>query len=125
MQERTPAQLYALIIGSVLVLAGIIGFFYSAAFGSPGDTKAVLGILDVNGWHNVVHILSGVAGLALMGTAAGARAYALGLAVVYTIVAIWGFILGDGQAILGFLPQNKKDNFQVMVVKVAAEWHYA
>src|SRR3954452_8399774 len=125
MQERTPAQLYALIIGSVLVLAGIIGFFYSAAFGSPGDTKAVLGILDVNGWHNVVHILSGVAGLALMGTAAGARAYALGLAVVYTIVAIWGFILGDGQAILGFVPVNTEDNFLHALIAVAGYAAYA
>ena len=125
MQERTPAQLYALIIGAVLVLAGIVGFFYSAAFGSPGHTDAVLGILDVNGWHNVVHILSGVAGLALMGTAAGARAYALGLAVIYTIVAIWGFILGDHQSILGFLPVNTEDNFLHALIAVAGYAAYA
>src|SRR3954449_2130915 len=119
MADRTPAQLYALVFGVVLVLAGIIGFFYSAAFGSPGDTSAVLGILDVNGWHNVVHILSGVAGLALMGTAAGARTYAIGLAVVYTLVAIWGFAIGDGESILGFLPVNTEDNVLHALIAVA------
>ena len=110
MEGRTPAQVYALVIGAVLVLAGIIGFFYSSAFGSPGKVDGVLGILDVNGWHNVVHILSGVAGLALMSTARGARAYALGLAVVYTIVAIWGFAIGDGHSILSIVPINTADN---------------
>ena len=69
MEERSPAQVYALVIGLTLVVAGIVGFFYSASFSTGDGTErdAVLGILDVNGWHNVVHILSGVAGLALMG----------------------------------------------------------
>jgi hypothetical protein len=110
MQGRTPAQLFALVIGGVLVVVGIVGFFYSTAFGSPGETDAVFGVFDVNGWHNVVHILSGAAGLALFANAAGARLYAIGLAVVYTVVTVWGFILGDGEAILGFLPINTEDN---------------
>jgi Domain of unknown function (DUF4383) len=125
MADRTPAQVYALVFGAVLLLAGIIGFFYSSAFGSPGDTDAVLGILDVNGWHNVVHILSGVAGLALMGTAANARLYAIGLAVVYTIVAIWGFIIGDGASILGFIPVNTEDNVLHALIAVAGYAAYA
>jgi uncharacterized protein DUF4383 len=119
MSGRTPAQLYALLVGGTLVIAGIIGFFYSSAFGSPGNVDSVLGILDVNGWHNVVHILSGVAGLALMGTAAGARTYAIGLAVVYTIVAIWGFAIGDGESILGFIPVNTEDNVLHALIALA------
>src|SRR3954467_646534 len=125
MADKTPAQIYALIFGAVLLLAGIIGFFYSAAFGSPGDTDAVLGILDVNGWHNVVHILSGAAGLALMGTAAGARTYAIGLALVYTVVAIWGFAIGDGESILGFLPVNTEDNVLHALIAIAGYGAYA
>jgi hypothetical protein len=125
MADRTPAQVYALVIGAVLVLAGIIGFFYSAAFGSPGHTDAVLGILDVNGWHNVVHILSGAAGLALMGTAARARTYAIGLAVVYTVVAIWGFAIGDHHSILGFLPVNTEDNVLHALIALAGYAAYA
>src|SRR4051794_17778241 len=95
MQNRSPAQLYALIFGVTLVAAGIIGFFYSSAFGSPGKVDGVLGILDVNGWHNVVHIVPGALGLAAMGSSLYARQYAFGLGAVYIVVAIWGFIVGD------------------------------
>src|SRR3954451_11889927 len=98
---RSPAQTWAKLIGATLVVAGIVGFFYSSAFGSPGKVDGVLGVLDVNGWHNVVHLASGAAGLALMGSAAKARLYAIGPAVVYTVVAIWGFFLGNHEAILG------------------------
>jgi hypothetical protein len=38
-RTRTPAQLYAIVIGVVLILAGVIGFFYSAAFGTPGKVS--------------------------------------------------------------------------------------
>jgi uncharacterized protein DUF4383 len=79
MQNTGPARLYALVFGSVLVVAGIIGFFYSSAFGDPGEVDAVLGILDVNGWHNVVHILTGALGLAAFASGANAaRTYAFG-----------------------------------------------
>jgi hypothetical protein len=125
MANRTPAQIYALVIGAVLVVAGIIGFFYSAAFGSPGDTDAVLGILDVNGWHNVVHIASGAVGLALAGSIPRARLYAIGLAVVYTVVAIWGFAIGDGESILGFIPINTEDNVLHALIAAAGFAAYA
>jgi uncharacterized protein DUF4383 len=125
MEGRTPAQVFALVIGAVLVVAGIIGFFYSSAFGSPGKVDGVFGILDVNGWHNVVHILSGVAGLALMGTARGARTYAIGLALVYTVVTIWGFAIGDGSSILGFLPVNTEDNVLHALIAIAGYAAYA
>jgi hypothetical protein len=125
MADRTPAQVYALLIGAVLVVAGIIGFFYSSAFGSPGNTDAVFGILNVNGWHNLVHIASGAVGLALAGTAVRARAYALGLAVVYTVVAIWGFIIGDGDAILSIVPVNTEDNVLHALIALAGYAAYA
>jgi hypothetical protein len=109
--DRSPAMLYAGIVGAVLVVAGIIGFFYEAEFSSDGARDAVFGILDVNGWHNVVHIATGALGL--LAYAAGgyaARQYALGLGVVYLIVAVWGFIEGDGGAILSIIPVNTEDN---------------
>jgi Domain of unknown function (DUF4383) len=110
--DQTPAKLYAGVVGATLVIAGIIGFFYSSDFGSPGDVDGVFGILDVNGWHNVVHILTGLLGLlAFTAGAYAVRQYALGLGVVYIVVAIWGFIVGDGDSILGFLPVNTEDNF--------------
>jgi hypothetical protein len=108
---ENPARLYAGLVGATLVVAGIIGFFYSASFGSPGDVDAVFGILDVNAWHNLVHIGTGVLGLVAFGAGAYAsRSYALALGAVYVVVALWGFIIGDGESILGFIPINTEDN---------------
>ena len=108
MEASSPAKLYATVVGAVLTIAGIIGFFYSSSFGSPGDVDAVFGILDVNGWHNVVHLATGLLGLAAAGYAA--RQYALGLGLVYVVVAIWGFVIGSGDNILGIVPVNTEDN---------------
>jgi uncharacterized protein (UPF0333 family) len=84
MRNRTAASLYALVFGIVLLVAGIAGFFYSSDFDDPGEVDAVLGILDVNGWHNVVHIATGALGLAAFSAGANAaRTYALGLGAVY------------------------------------------
>lgn len=105
----SPARLYATLVGGTLLVVGIIGFFYSASFGDPGTVDSVLGIFAVNGWHNIVHILTGALGLLVAGYAA--REYALGLGVVYTLIAIWGFIIGDNESILGFIPVNTEDNF--------------
>src|SRR5436305_11470910 len=110
--RRSPAQLYALIFGAALTIAGIIGFFYNSDFTSDKSVRdAVFGILDVNGWHNVVHIATGVLGLATAASYASARGYALGLGVVYIVVAIWGFIIGDGDSILSIIPVITADNF--------------
>jgi uncharacterized protein DUF4383 len=108
--RRSPAQNYALVIGASLTLAGIAGFFYSSSFGEPGHTDAVLGILDVNGWHNLVHLLTGLLGLATARYYNAARRYAIGAGVVYALVAIWGLVIGDGESILGIVPVNSEDN---------------
>src|SRR5215218_8488977 len=113
MQNLSPARLYALVFGAVLVVAGIIGFFYESEFTDDESVRdAVFGILDVNGWHNVVHIATGALGLlAFAAGAYAARTYALGLGAVYIVVAIWGFIVGDGDSILSIVPVNTEDNF--------------
>jgi hypothetical protein len=117
---RSPAQLYALIFGAVLTVAGIIGFFYNSDFTSDKSVRdAVFGILDVNGWHNVVHILTGILGLAFASSYASARSYALGLGMIYIIVAIWGFIIGSGDSILSIIPVNTEDNFLHLLIGVA------
>ena len=117
---RSPAQLYALIFGAVLTVAGIIGFFYNSEFTSNKAVRdAVFGILDVNGWHNVVHILTGVVGLAIASSYSGSRAYALGFGGVYILVAIWGFIIGNGDSILSIVPVNTEDNILHLLIGFA------
>ena len=121
MEERSPAQVYALVIGVTLVVAGIVGFFYSASFGTGDGTErdAVLGILDVNGWHNLVHIATGAIGLAVAASYGGSRAYALGLGAVYLLVAALGFIAGDGDEIFNLIPVNTQDNVLHLLIGIA------
>ena len=121
MAERSPAQLYALIFGITLVGAGIVGFFYEASFSSGNDAArdAVFGILDVNGWHNLVHILSGVIGLAVVGSYANARLYALLFGAIYIVVAIVGFIYANGDEILSIVPVNTEDNVLHALIGIA------
>jgi uncharacterized membrane protein YphA (DoxX/SURF4 family) len=114
MEAASPARLYATVVGAILVIAGIVGFFYSASFGSPGEVDDVFGILSVNAWHNVVHILTGAIGLLVAGYAA--RQYALWLGVVYLVVAIWGFAIGSGDSILGFIPVNTEDDILHLIL---------
>jgi hypothetical protein len=119
-----PARLYALVIGATLVIAGVIGFFYESAFSDDKSVRdAVFGVLDVNGWHNVVHIVSGLAGLAMARTLA--REYALGLGAVYLVLAVWGFIVGDGDSILSIIPVNTEDNVLHLLIGLTGLAAYA
>ncbi len=119
--ERSPAQVYALVIGATLTVAGIVGFFYNASFGSGSGTSrdAVLGILDVNGWHNVVHIASGAVGLLVARSYGSSRAYALVLGAVYLVVALLGFLVGDGSELFSLIPVNTEDNFLHVLIGIA------
>ena len=121
MENSTPARLYALILGAVLVGAGIIGFFYESTFTSDKSVRdAVFGILEVNGWHNVVHIASGALGLlAFVAGASASRTFALGFGVVYLGVAAWGFVIGDGDSILSVVPVNTEDNVLHVLIGLA------
>ena len=113
-QEPSPAKLYATLVGALLVVGGIVGFFYSASFGAPGKVDDALGLFSVNGWHNVFYVLTGAIGLLVAGFAA--RRYALLLGLLYLAIAVWGFILGGGESILGFFPVNSGDDFLHLVL---------
>jgi Domain of unknown function (DUF4383) len=108
MDGTTPAQIYALTIGFLLVALGVAGFFYEASFevGSDVPRDAVIGIFDVNGWHNVVHLLSGAFGLLVATSYAGARVYALvfggvGLLPVSTEENVLHLLIGIAGVIAG------------------------
>jgi Domain of unknown function (DUF4383) len=114
-QERTPAQLYALVFGAVLLVVGIVGFIADSSFGSGGDVDGSdLIIFEINGWHNLVHIASGLVGLALWRSPASARLFALGFGAVYLVVTVWGFVTGDH--VLWLLPVDVADNLLHLVI---------
>ena len=105
MEEPSPARLYCLLVGAVLVIAGIIGFFYEASF-ATGDsirTQDVFGVLSVNGWHNLVHIAIGA--LLLIAAGSAARPAALFVGVLYIVLCVLGFIATSNSGI-GFVAEN-------------------
>jgi hypothetical protein len=114
---RTPAQLYALLFGITLLAVGILGFIADSSFDTGSNVQGSdFIIFEVNGWHNLVHIASGIAGIALSRRADSARLFALGFGAVYLLVAIVGFI--DGNDVLGLIPVDAADN--VLHLAIAA-----
>lgn len=108
MEAPSPARLYATVAGAALLVLGIVGFFYSASFGSPGAVEDALGALRVNAWLNVLYVATGSLGLLAAGVAS--RAFALGAGLLFTALAVWGFALGGEEVILGFLPASDGDS---------------
>jgi Domain of unknown function (DUF4383) len=108
MQAASPARLYATVVGVVLTIAGIAGFFYGASFGSPGEADQLLGAFAVNGWENFLHLGAGLVALVAAGYAARACALALGL--LYLLVAAWGWAAGDGGSVAAVIPVNTAEN---------------
>ncbi|HWI07764.1 MAG TPA: DUF4383 domain-containing protein [Solirubrobacteraceae bacterium] len=114
----TPAQIYSLVFGATLLLVGILGFIAEASFNTGADVDGSnLIVFEVNGWHNLVHIASGLLGLALWRNAASARSFALGFGAVYLVVTIWGFV--DGNDVLGLIPVNAADNVLHLLIALA------
>jgi uncharacterized protein DUF4383 len=96
----------AVLFGVVFLLVGILGFV-------PAVTKdqMLLGIFHVNAAHNCVHLLSGVVALfAGMTSAGAARWYFRIFGLVYGLVAVMGFVMGDGM-LLGLISNNTADTW--------------
>ena len=89
MEPPSPARLYAAAVGALLVVLGIVGFFYDASFGSLDHYEEALGGLQVNGWINLFFIATGAIGVLVAG--ASSRGYALAVGLVYTALAIVGW----------------------------------
>lgn len=106
---RTLPQTIALAFGAIYLLIGIVGFFITGFDGFfEHDPNKTLLIFDINGAHNVVHILIGVAGLLLARTLSGARTYGWLLAVGYGAAFLYGvFAVGQDW---DFLNLNWADN---------------
>lgn len=120
-QPAAPAQIVAGVLGSVLVLAGLLGFTANGAFdtGAGVDGDTLLG-LEVNGWHNLIHIASGLLLLAGLGSNDRSRAVCKLFGATYLVVTIVGF--ADGNDLFTLAPINAADNALHLVLALVALW---
>ena len=114
---RSPAQMAALVYGVVFLFVGFAGFIpgittnYEELRVAGHESEAMLlGVFQVSWLHNIVHLLYGIAGIALARSSSGARKYLLWGGVVYLVLWIYGLIVGqESQA--NFVPLNTADNW--------------
>ena len=105
---RTLNQTLSLAFGAVYALVGVLGFFVSSDVDFAGKDGASLLGFDVNGLHNIVHLLIGVALVAASRTHAAARSANLVIGGVYVLLAVLGPFINDTAAdIIGL---NGADN---------------
>jgi uncharacterized membrane protein YuzA (DUF378 family) len=112
--DRTPVQNVARLVGIVFLLVGIAGFipgittnlYDGLEFAGDDGTAELLGIFKVSVLHNLVHVLFGIAGLALASTWSAARNFLIGGGVIY--LALWLLGLVGGAE---WIPANDGDNW--------------
>ncbi|MFG1991103.1 DUF4383 domain-containing protein [Actinoplanes sp. NPDC048988] len=114
---RSPVRTAALAVSIVFLLVGVLGFipgvttnFDSMTFAGHHSDAHLLGVFQVSVLHNIVHLLFGVAGLALARTASGARAYLIGGGAVYLVLWLYGLVVGPDAA-ANFVPVNTADDW--------------
>jgi hypothetical protein len=117
MRDRSPIQSVALLVGLVFLLVGILGFipgitsnYDDLKFAGHDSDAQLLGIFDTSILHNIVHLLLGVAGLALAKTFEGARTYLIGGGVIYLALFVYGALWGHDEGGANFVPVNWADN---------------
>jgi ABC-type transport system involved in multi-copper enzyme maturation permease subunit len=116
MTDRSLAQTLALVFGIAFLGAGILGFipgitsnYDDLSFAGKDSNAELLGLFQVSVLHNLVHILFGIAGLALARTWEGARTYLLGSGVIYAVLVVYGLVVSSDST-ANFVPMNNADD---------------
>jgi uncharacterized protein DUF4383 len=116
MRDRSLAQTLALVFGVAFLGVGVLGFIPGITtnlgdieFAGKDSPAELLGIFQVSILHNIVHLLFGIAGIAMSRTWDGARTYLLGAGVIYIVLFLYGLVIGaDKDA--NFVPFNNADD---------------
>ncbi|HEX8227053.1 MAG TPA: DUF4383 domain-containing protein [Candidatus Saccharimonadales bacterium] len=113
-EEIAMLRKAALATGIVFLLIGLLGFV--DAFTPDGK---LLGLFLVDGTHNFVHLLSGLAAVIASQRADWSRLFFKVMGVVYGLVTVLGFLAGDGGQVLGLFHVNTADNFLHLILSAA------
>jgi uncharacterized membrane protein YuzA (DUF378 family) len=114
---RTDLQKAAMAVGAVFLLVGVLGFipgitsdYGDMGFASHDSTAKLLGIFQVSVLHNIVHLLFGVAGIAMARQARTAYLYLVGGGVIYLVLWLYGLLI-DKDSSANFVPVNSADDW--------------
>ncbi len=122
---KTALQKAATLFGVVFLLVGILGFipgittnYDQLQFAGSGSEAQLLGLFQVSILHNVVHLLYGVAGLAMARTHEAAFNYMLWGGLIYLILFIYGLVIPH-DSVANFVPLDTADNWLHLALTVA------
>ena len=117
MVESSTLQKAARLVAIVFLLVGILGFipgitthYGDMKFAGHGSDAKLLGIFQVSILHNIVHLLFGLAGLALSRTWEGSRNFLIGGGAIYLVLWIYGLLTGQNSD-ANFVPVNTADDW--------------
>ncbi|SCL28330.1 protein of unknown function [Micromonospora rhizosphaerae] len=114
---RAPVRRAAATVGVIFLVIGVLGFipgitsnFDDLYFAGHESDAKLLGLFQVSVLHNIVHLLFGVAGLALARTVSGARTFLVGGGPIYLVLWLYGLVV-DMSSAANFIPLNNADNW--------------
>jgi hypothetical protein len=131
MTNRSLAQTLALLFGVAFLGAGVLGFIPGITtnlsdikFAGNDSPSELLGIFQVSILQNIVHLLFGIAGIALSRTTVNAKAYLLYSGLIYVVLFIYGLFVGSGDD-ANFIPVNAADDWLhlVLAVGLLGSWY--
>jgi len=115
--RRALVQTAALAVGATFLLVGVLGFipgittdYDLMTFAGHESGAKLLGIFEVSILHNLVHLLFGIAGLAMARTISNARLYLIGGGAIYLVLWLYGLVI-DHDSAANFVPVNGPDNW--------------
>ncbi|RZU53667.1 uncharacterized protein DUF4383 [Krasilnikovia cinnamomea] len=107
----------ALIVGVVFLVVGIAGFipgltsnYDQMTFAGHHSDALLLGVFQVSVLHNIVHLLFGIAGIAMARRVDTARLYLIGGGAIYLLLWLYGLIINESSG-ANFLPINNADDW--------------
>jgi hypothetical protein len=119
---------FALIFGIVFLAAGVAGFIPALLQPAQGGAVApgmhhqlLLGMFPVNPLHNAVHIIFGLWGLAASRAQGQALLYARGVAIIYAVLTIAGWIPGL-DTLFGLVPLYGNDIWLHLALAIVAAY---
>ena len=112
-----PVRRAAQIVSLVFLLVGILGFvpgvtsnYDQLQFAGHESEAMLLGLFQVSILHNLVHLIFGVAGLALSRSATNATHYLTIGGAIYLMLWFYGLVV-DQHGSGNFVPLNDADNW--------------